>query len=400
MAKSYIITGLDIGSSTVKMLVAQKRAKEPELEVLAMAEEVSSGVRKGVVMNPAEVTESLQKLSKKIEERINKKIDSVYVNVNGSHLFVTTSKGLVSVSRADQRISAEDIERVLQAAQTLSLPSNREILEIFPRDFIIDGEKGIKEPLGLQGVRLEVEVLVLAGFSPYIKNLTTSVLNAGFQINDLVFSPIASSRTVLTKKEKELGVCLLDIGSGTTGLSVFENGELIHIAILPIGSAHITNDIAIFLKTDIDVAERIKLEFGTLLFQGQDKREKIKLTEEENLIFSLKQLSKIIEIRVLEIFKEVNKELKKIQKQNLLPAGIVLTGGGAKLPKIKELAKKEFRLPARIGRPKGFSPSQGDPKLATVCGLVLEGSDSEEKASFSGKGIGGKIKKIFKIFLP
>lgn len=404
MAKNHIITGLDIGSSTIKVLVAQKKPKESDLEVLGMAEEISSGVRKGVVINPTEVTEILQRLFKKIDSVYpvrNIISNGVYVNIGGSHIFSTTSRGLVSASRADQKISPEDIERVLQAAQTFSLPFNREILEVFPKEFIIDGERGIKEPLGLQGVRLEVEVLVLAGFAPYIKNLTTAVLNSGLQINDLVFSPIASSRAILTPREKELGVCFLDIGAGTTSLAVFEEGELLHIAILPIGSAHITNDIAIFLKSDIDIAERIKLEFGNL-FPESDKKEKIKISEEETLIFSQKQLAKIITARVSEIFGEANRELKKISRQNLLPAGVVLTGGGARLPKIRELAKKEFRVSCRIGKPKGFSPSQDDPRLATVCGLILGGEDLEEERrfSFSRKGIGSKIKRIFRIFIP
>lgn len=414
MAKSPIITGLDIGSNTIKLLVVQKNSKkskseengiyankETGFEVLAMTEENSLGVRKGVVINPNDVSEILKQIIKKTEEQINKKIDSVYVNIGGSHIFSTTSKGLVSTSRADQKISPEDIERVLQAAQTISLPSNREILDVFPREFIIDGEKGIKEPLGLSGLRLEAEVLVLAGFSPYIKNLTTAILNAGLQINDLFFSPIAAAQAVLTSKEKELGVCLLDIGAGTTNLAVFEDGELSHVAVLPIGSSHITNDIAIFLKSDVDTAERIKLEFGCL-FPKNEKREKIKISEEEVLIFSQKQLAKIITVRILEIFQEANKELKKISKQNSLPAGIVLTGGGAKLSRIKELAKKEFRLPTRIGKLKNFPSFSDDPRLAVVCGLVLMGSDleEEENTALYKKGIGEKIKKIFKIFIP
>jgi cell division protein FtsA len=218
---------------------------------------------------------------------------------------------------------------------------------------------------------------------------------------------MSSARAVLSAREKELGTALLDIGAGTTDLAVFQEGDLVHLAVLPIGSAHITNDIAIGLKTDIDIAERIKLEYGTLFFQGSDKKEKIKLSEEETLVFSHKQLSKIIEARTSEILKEANKELKKISRQGNLPCGIVLTGGGAKLPKIRELAKKEFRLPCRLGRPQGFSPNQEDPRLATVCGLVLRGLDLESEKggwgggfSIPGRGVGSKIKKLFKIFIP
>lgn len=440
MAKGNIIIGLDIGSGTIKVLAAFKpkvkehsfftklsrskseggkeeaffdsthrsaRVKEENLEVLAISEEISSGIRKGVVINPVEVAGLIQPIFRKIEKDINKKIDSTYVGVGGCHIFCAPSHGLVSVSRADQKISPEDVERVLQAAQTFSLPSNRQILEVFPKEFIVDGERGAKEVLGMQGVRLEADVMVLGGFAPYLKNLTAAVLNSGLHINDLIFSPVASSRAVLTPREKELGVALLDIGAGTTGLAVFEEGNLIHTAVFPIGSGHITNDIAIGLKTDIDIAERIKLEFGTLSFQGNDKKEKIKLSEEEALVFSRKQLSKIIEPRVSEIFREVNKELKKIAKCNSLPAGIVLTGGGAKLPKIKELAKKEFRLPCRLGFPQGFSSPQDDPRFAAVCGLVLRGADLESGKtewagdfSVPGRGFSSKVKKIFRIFIP
>lgn len=403
MAKGHIITGLDIGSSSIKALVARKKPKGEDLEVLGQGEETSAGIRRGVVIDVSKVAEIISSVLKKVEDFSGQKIDSVYVNIGGAHLYCTTSQGLVSVSRADQKISEEDIARVLEAAQTFSLPSNKEILEVFPKEFIIDGEKGIKEPLGLQGVRLEAEVLVLCGFAPYFKNLTQAVLHSGFQINDLVASPLASARAVLTPREKELGVALLDIGAGTTSLCLFEEGTLIHLAIFPIGSGHITNDIAICLKTDIDTAERIKLEFGSCLLAKNDKGDKqIRISGEEPLIFSKKILVEIIEARISEIFDQCQKELKKISRQGLLPAGVVLTGGGAKLPKIRDLAKKELKLPCRIGLPQGFSPPQEDSSLATVCGLVLEGADleTEKRISFSERGIGAKLKKIFKIFIP
>jgi cell division protein FtsA len=221
---------------------------------------------------------------------------------------------------------------------------------------------------------------------------------------DIVPSPLASSASVLSPRQKELGVALLDIGAGTSELAVFEEGDLIHLAIFPIGSANITNDIAIGLKTDIDTAERIKIEYGSSIFKGNDKKEKIEIEGEEPLVFSQKMLTRIIEARVSEIFGEVHKELKKISKQNLLPAGVVLTGGGAKLPKIVELAKKELKLPCRIGKPLNFSGLEDDPSLATACGLVLRAADFEEGRSFSEGSLptgkfGDKFKKIFKIFL-
>ncbi len=403
MSKSHIITGLDIGTQNIKILVAAQKSGEEKLEVISNVKDNSFGVRRGIIVEPGGVSHILRMLLSKIKEEANLKIDSVYVNVDGSHLFSAPSHGSVSVSRADFKISEVDIERVLQAAQTFSLPSNKEIFDTFPREFIVDNERGIKEPLGLQGVRLEVEVLALGGFSPYIKNLTQAVLDTELQISDMVPSSLAAAKACLTEKQKELGAAILDIGAGCSGLAVFEEGHLIHLAILPIGSANITSDIAIGLKTDVDIAEKIKIEFGACFPGGKDVRQKIEIGEEEPLNFSHKTLTRIIEARVSEVFDQVNKELKKISREKLLPAGVVLTGGGSKIPKIVELAKKELKLPCRIGKPHGFSNLEEDPSLSTVCGLVLGGADLEEgNKGFAavGKGIGSKLKKMFKIFIP
>jgi len=401
MAKPSIITGLDIGTSKIKVLVTNKN-REGKLESVSNFEENSEGVRRGTIVDVEKVSNILRNLFSKISGETDQKINQVFVNLNGVHLFSTFSHGLVSVSRADQKISEEDIQRVLQAAQAINLPSNKEIFDALPKEFIIDGEKGIKEPLDLQGVRLEAEVLALGGFSPYLKNQEKAVLDADLEILDMVPSPIASARAVLSEKQKELGVCLLDIGAGTTGISVFEEGDLIHLAVLPIGSANITNDIAIGLKIDIDIAERIKIEYGSCLFKGKNIRHKIDIGEDTPLIFSQKFLIKIIEDRISEIFEEAKKELKKISKEKLLPAGIVLTGGGTKLPKILELAREKFRLPAHLGKPKGISGLEENLSLSTVCGLVLFGADLEDKEKIfeSSKGIGYKIKRLFKIFIP
>ncbi len=406
MAKPSIITGLDIGTAAIKVLVAQKKPEDGELQALSLIQEPAVGIRKGVVINPDEVSAVLERILEQIKAETGTRIDSVYVNAGGSHLFLTPSHGLISVSRADQRISEEDVSRVLQAAQTFSLPSNKEIFDAIVKEFIIDGQRGIKEPAGLQGVRLEAEVLALGGFAPYLKNLTQAVLNSGLQILDLTPSPTASARACLNNKQKELGVALLDIGAGTSGLAVFEEGDLIHLVILPMGSANITNDIAIGLKCDIDIAERIKIEYGSCCLSSnqpsRQKREKVDIGEETPLVFSHKQLTEIIEARVLEIFREVNKELKKISREKLLPAGVVLTGGGSKLPKIVELAKKELKLPCKVGKPQTFLGLEKDPSLSTVCGLVLSGADLEKEGReiTFGKGIGNKIKRIFKIFIP
>ncbi len=410
MSRPHTIAALDIGSGSIKMLLVSKKPEGADFEILGQKQEISSGVRRGVVIDVPKVTEIIFSLKEKMEGDFGKKINNIYVNIGGGHLFCIPSRGLVSVSRADQKISEEDVERVLQAARTISLSShNKEVIEVFPRDFIVDGEGGIKEPTGMQGVRLETDVVALCGFSPYVKNLSQTVLNAGFQSNVLIPASLASSRAVLTPKERELGVCVLDIGAGTTSLAVFEEENLLHSAVFPIGSANITNDLAICLKTDIDTAERIKIEFGgcrtsSLKNEGKYKKEKkIKIEGEEPLIFSKKLLTDIIEARVSEIFDLALKELKKISRQKLLPAGIVLTGGGAKLPGIKNLAKKEFKLPSRIGTPNLFPDFQENSSLSTLCGLILEGAGAEEypeRVSGFWKELLIKLKKLFSVFIP
>jgi cell division protein FtsA len=405
--KSNIVTGLDIGTSSIKALVVQKKGKD--WEVLSYAEIPSFGLRKGAVVSVEETSKNVQMIISGVEKDCNRRINSVFVNIGGSHLYVTPSDGIISVSRADNRISQEDKERVLQAARAINIPSNEEVLDVFPREFIIDDQKGIKEPVDLTGVRLEAKVLLLCVFSPYFIKLTQAVLNAKLQINDVVPSPLAAANAVLTPQQKELGVALVDIGAATTSLAVFEEGELIHLAVFPIGSANITNDIAIGLKTEIAIAESIKKQHGTCMFARTEKdkqnqsRKKIEVFDKsDSLNFTKKNLVDIIEPRVSEILDLIQKELKKINKQEMLPGGIVLTGGGAKIPKIKELAKDTLKLACEIGTPKGIIGLQDDPALATVAGLVLEGVDFDEEEGILGVAgnMGSVFKKIFRAFKP
>ncbi len=385
MIKGHLISGLDIGTNSIKALVVLKKPQEKDLEIVSQAEVENIGMRKGVVINSNAVSQKIIEAVNICREGLEKKIESVVISINGSHLLFLPGRGLVSVSRADQKISEADIERALQASRSISLSANQEILEVFPQEFIIDGQPGIKEVEGLRGIRLEAKTLCLAAFSPYLKNLSDSVLGADLEIEHILPSVIASAQAVLDQKEKELGVALIEIGAGTTGLAVFEEGNLINAMVFPLGSNNITNDIAIILKTEIEEAENIKKGFV-----GFSLRE------------SRKAISKIIEARTKEIFSEVNKELKKAGKTKL-PAGVVLTGGGAKLSKIVDFAKKELKLHCRLGLPKGFSPEIDDPSWSTVCGLVLEGAkifEGEDDLPFSEKGIFKKIKAIFKTFIP
>jgi len=394
MAK--FITGLDIGSSRIKVLVAKEGEKN--LELVWKYERESEGVRRGVVVDGERVSGILKEIFSQASRDLTKKINSVVLGLNGSHLFAIPTKGVISVSRADQKISEEDVQRVLKEAQAINLGTNKEIFDIFPQEFVIDGEGKIKEAVGLKGIKLEVKALALAGFSPYFENLKKAVLDANLEILDLVFHPLAAARSCLDERQKELGVCLTDFGAGTTSLAVFLEGDLVHLAVLPVGSSNITNDLAIGLKIEPEIAERIKLEYGVAFRKGKDEKYKLEIDGEEPLILSQKILTRIIEPRLTEIFNEVTKELKKIGLEKRLPAGIVLTGGGAKMPRLLELAKKKFSLNCRLGRPKGISGIEDDPSLAVVAGLVLAGTDFGEE--ISKIGFASKIKRFFKIFLP
>src|SRR5581483_10326831 len=410
MAKGYFVTGLDIGTHTIKALAAQKHGQE--WEVVSYAQMPSFGLRRGAVVNVDETAKNVQMLISGLQKDCNRRINSIFVNIGGSHLYVMPSDGLISVSRADHIISQEDIERVLQATKAVNIPLNEEILDVFPREFIIDDQKGIKQPLGLVGVRLEAKVLLLCYFQSYFINLSQSVLNARLQIVDIIPSPLAAANAVLTPQQKELGVALIDIGAATTSLAVFEEGELIHLAVFPLGSANITNDIAIGLKTEVSVAEDIKKQYGTCMMSSDkdlQPKKKIEVFDKSySLSFTKRDLVNIIEPRVSEILDLMQKELKSIGRQELLPGGIVLTGGGSKLPKIKELAKQQLKLPCQVGSIKGMVGIEQDPALATVAGLVMGSADIESLGSSAMlgmpmgfvKGLSDRLKKAFRVFIP
>lgn len=400
---SRIITGIDIGTGSVKAVSAMRNSDTSEFEILAKIQRPVSGVRKGVVSNVDEVSETISECVKDMEIQTNQKIEGVYVNINGSHMTTSSSRGLVSVSRADQKISSEDMDRVVQAAKAFPMSKNKEIIDVFPKEYMIDGVGGIKDPLDMQGVRFEAEVLIMEGFSQYLKSTTQSILDVGIQVNDLIPGILSAAKSVLSPKEEERGVAIIDIGASTTSMAVFEEGILLHIAVFPIGSNNITNDIAIGLKCDIDTAEKIKIEFTSCVTTKSDKKiEKVlSLESREEISFTRANLRKIVNARICEIFDLAQEELKKISKNELLPAGIVMTGGGSLLPGMSELVKKEFKLPCRVGNPSGFNPPIDDPRFSVACGLIITGYDLEDE---TGSRIFGnakdKIKRFFKSLMP
>lgn len=416
MAKSEIICGLDVGSNSIKTVVGQvvHQSENPALHIIGLAESPSEGVNKGIVASIEDAVSSISACLEKAERMVGLPIESAIVNINGAHIRSTSSHGVVAVAKADGEIKEEDVQRVIEAAQTIATPPNYEILHVVPKSFAVDAQQGIKDPVGMTGIKLEVEAQIILGLSSQIKNLTKCIYRTGVDIDDLVLGGLAASESVLTKRQKDLGVALLDIGSATTNLVIFEEGEMIHNAILPIGAGHITNDIAIGLRTSIEVAEKVKIEYGTALLESVSKREEINLNqldEAENGIVSRRHVSEIIEARLEEIFKMANAELSKIERSGLLPAGIVIVGGGANLNGICEAAKKEFRLPAFVGSPKNLSTTIDkviSPEFAVSSGLAIWAlSDMEPKRrgfgvpKFSSVAeVTGKMKKWFKSLMP
>ena len=399
MAKEQYIVGLDVGTSAIRVVQAKVDQQTGAFSVIGAGEVVSAGMRRGVIVDIEEAVSSISSALEKVERMTGIPVASANVSVGGNHISSLSSHGVIAVSRADGEITENDIIRCVDASQAISIPQNKEVLHVFPKSFTLDGQQGIKDPLGMTGIRLEVDTIIVQAGLPFIKNLTRCVMQAGLEIEDLVLAPCAAAESVLNKRQKDLGVCLVDLGAGTTSIAVYEEGDLLHTAVLPIGSMHITNDIAIGLRCSIETAEKVKLQFGHSDPKAIDKSEEIDLskidrTEEQST--SRSYVVEIIEARLEEIFSHISGELKKIQRDGKLPSGIVLTGGGSKLPGVVEFSKKHLRLPTVLGKPSNITTiidRVDDPAFATVSGLVLWGGKYSSSPSHGGD-IGGMVKNI------
>ncbi len=400
MSKENFVTGLDIGTSKIKALILKKNSKN-HLELIDKFETKSLGVRKGSVVEVKKTTNVIKNLLFKIKKELNRDLNSVIVNIDGSHLFAKPSHGLVSVSRADNKISEEDVNRVLEGAQTFNLSSNNVIFNVRPKKFTVDDMGDIQEPIGLEGVRLEADVLALGGFEPWLKNTEKVLNNLDLEIIKKVPSSIAAARAVLTEKQKRLGCAVLDIGAAISSVAVFKNGHLIYFSVLPIGSNNITSDIAVGLKVNPEMAEKIKLKYGSCSLKKGKKKRSIKFNGEEEE-FSQKFLTEIVRLRVSEIFEKTHKKMEKEVSSEMLPSGIVLTGGGSKLYGIVKLAKEKFSLYASLGKFSGPLEAEDDLSLATVYGLALSGVDElkAEKSSGFFSGLSSKFEDLFNLLNP
>ena len=409
MAQQYI-TGLDIGSSHIKAALGEVK-KDNQLSLVKLFKTPCGGMRKGNIDDLGELTRSLNLMFAELKKISRNTLKNLFINVGGPDIHTQSSKGIVAVSRADGEIQQEDIDRAVQASQAINLPPNRMVLPAIIREFVVDGVGDIRDPLGMVGSRLELNSLIIDAFSPSVKNLNKCVEMAGGSVGGLIFSPLAGAQAVLSKNQKDLGVAFVDIGFGTTSLCVYEENKLLHAAVFPLGSGNITNDLAIGLKTSLDAAEAVKLTFGSASPKGISGREQVdlkKIDPNARNSASRRFISDIIQVRLAEIFEFVNNELKLIGKARQLPIGVVLGGGGSKIPGLVDLAKDELELPAQIGIPDTSSldvPSgeisfqAEDPEMVTAIGLLLWGRDRLLSGE-AGDGLGGWMKQLWKNLLP
>lgn len=395
-----IYAGLDVGSHAVRVavgkLVPTPDGKE-QMHIIGAVEVSSSGINKGTITNLEDAVSSVSRALEQAERITGLPINSAWVGINGGHIIAQESRGVIGVGRSDGEIREEDVERAIEAARTVATPTNYEIIHVIPKSFIVDGQRGVKDPVGMNGIRLEVDALIIQGLGSQIKNLTKAVYRTGLNIEDLVFSILATAEAVISERQKELGVCVVNIGASTTSLVVYEEGDVLHTAVLPVGSDHVTSDLAIGLKMQIDIAEQLKLRYATCLPEEVSKKEEVNLAElgaPEDELVGRRFIAEITEARAQDIFEHIDKELRKIERSGMLPAGVILTGGGAKLPGILEVAKTTLRLPVALGSAIGVTSvidRANDPSLSTAIGLVLWGHHIR---GMSGRGFGNVLQSF------
>lgn len=378
MSKEYkeLIVGLDIGTSKVTCMVAGVGA-EGSLSVIGLGTQATNGLKRGVVVNIEATVDAIARVVQEAEQMADCKIHDVFIGIAGSHIRSFNSSGTVALK--EKEVSQADVERVIEVARAMPIPAEQQVLHILTQEFIIDGQGGVREPIGMSGVRLEVKVHIVTGAVSAAQNVIKCVRRCGLEVMDLTLQPLASSYAVLTEDEKELGVCLVDIGGGTTDIAVFAQGAIRHTAVIPVAGDQITNDIAMALRTPTAEAEDIKIQQGVAMHSLVDPSELIEVPgvgDRPPRQLSRQRLADVIEPRVSELFELVQAELRRSGYEELLSSGIVLTGGSAVMRGMVDLGEEVFHLPVRIGVPQ----YEGDlaeivcqPRYANVMGLVMEG---------------------------
>jgi cell division protein FtsA len=401
------LVAIDIGSSKVGVLIGQVQ-ESGEVEIVGRGLAPNRGTRKGNIVNVDATVDALRRASEEAEVMAGVEISQAYVGVAGSDLRCVNSRGMVSVARKDREITRQDIERVLEAAQSAALPSDREILHAIPQEFFVDEQGGIADPLGMLGSRLEVAVHLVTGNKTRNRTMLTCVNRAGVEVVEMVFEPLATAEAVLTHDERELGSLLIDVGAGTTDYAVFTEGEIRHSAVLPIGAGHFTNDLAMVLRTPFAEAERVKLQHGCCLASMADELEGISIPAVAGgapRVVPKRQLCEILQPRAEELLTLLREDLGKVGCDEEFRGGVVLTGGGAQLDGLLELASQIFNTGVRYGLPRGLGgliDVVGSPVWSTASGLLLYGRKADEaqqrsagRRGFTVRGVVGSLRGMF-----
>ena len=382
-----LVVGLDIGTTKISAIVGEI-ADGGEIDIIGIGVHPSKGLRKGVVINIDSTVDSIQKAVHEAELMSGVEINSAFVGIAGGHIKGFNSRGVIAISGKGREVTTHDVERVIEAAKAVALPVDREVIHILPQEFIIDDQGGIKEPLGMAGVRLEAEVHIVTAAVTSAQNIIKCVNRAGIEVSDIVLEQLASAEAALLPDEKELGVVLLDIGGGTTGMAVFVQGSIWHSSVISLGGEHLTNDIAIGLRTPMHEAEQIKKKYGcamTSMISGDETIEVPSVGGRKPRILSRQLLCEIIQPRVEEILSLVSREIQKTGYDDAVAAGVVITGGSSIMEGIPELAEQIFDLPVRRGEPKGVGGLVdiiSSPLHATGVGLVLYGAAHRTQRRF------------------
>ena len=387
-----LIVGLDIGTSKIVAIVAEISPGN-ELNIIGLGTQPSRGLKKGVVVNIEATMASIQRVLEEAELMADCSITEVYTGIAGSHIRSLNSSGMVAIK--DKEVTQADIDRVIETAKAIAIPNDQQILHLLPQEFIIDGQEDVREPLGMSGVRLEVKVHVITGAVSAVENITKCVRRCGLEVKDVMLQPLASALAVLNDDEKELGVCLMDVGGGTTDLAVFTGGAIRHTAVIPIAGDQVTNDIAMTLRTPTKEAEELKLRHGCALRQLADPNDVIEVPgvgERGPRKLSRQMLAEVIEPRIEELYTLAQSELRRSGLEEMLSSGIVLTGGSALLQGMVELGEEVFHLPVRVGVPAyvgGLADVVRSPRYATAVGLLLDGREQFLRAQQARAGQAG-----------
>ena len=389
--------GIDIGTTMVRCVIGyQDGASQPN--IVGVGTSPNTGMRKGMVVNIVNTAQAIDRALEDAERMSGHQVHHAAVDINGAHIAAMSSKGVVAVGTQGHEISEDDLARAEEAATVVQLPANREILQVTPRSYQLDGQENIKDPLGMSGVRLELDAHVITALTPHVKNLLKAVEMTETHADRVVVAGLASTRAVLNPQLVENGVAVIDLGGTTTNVAIFEEGDLQHVAVLPIGGINITNDLAIGLRTDLDVAEQIKIRYATASSpSGKEASKTVEVTHgNEKLDFKVKDIAMIVEARLDEIFELIDKEFKQIDRSGKLPGGVLLVGGGANLAHIDEYAKERLRLPARVARLNNFA-GIGDkvvrPDFAAALGLMISDLEQSARSAPTAHGRGGSQPK-------